>query len=69
MVLMNVYSLAHAELYLTFARVVRNYDMELTNTTIEDVQVDRVLIIGQPKVVKERGPGQGEVEVMITRKL
>lgn len=61
--------LAHAELYLTFARVLRNYDMELTNTTIEDVQVDRVLIIGQPKVVKERGPGQGEVEVMVTKKL
>ena len=56
-------------MYLTFARVIRNFDMELSNTTIDDVSIDSVLIIGQPKVDKSRGPGQGEVEVMVTRKL
>ncbi|KAI1873310.1 uncharacterized protein JN550_003563 [Neoarthrinium moseri] len=61
--------LAHAELYLTLARVLRNFDMDLINTTVEDVQVHNVLIIGQPKIVKGKGPGQGEVEVMVTRKL
>ncbi|KAL6154043.1 hypothetical protein ACJBU6_07332 [Exserohilum turcicum] len=61
--------LAHAEMYLTLARVIRNYDMELSNTTTDDVSIDSVLIIGQPKKDKNRGPGQGEVEVMITRKL
>jgi hypothetical protein len=56
-------------MYLTFARVIRSFDMELSNTTVDDVSIDSVLIIGQPKVDKNRGPGQGEVDVMITRKL
>jgi hypothetical protein len=56
-------------MYLTLARVIRNFDMELNNTTIDDVSIDSVLIIGQPKVDKNRGSGQGEVEVMVTRKL
>ena len=62
-------SLAHAELYLAFVRVVRNYDMDLYNTTVKDVQVHSVLIIGQPEVVKGKGPGQGEVKVKVTKKL
>ncbi|KAH6622420.1 trichodiene oxygenase [Boeremia exigua] len=61
--------LAHAEMYLTIARVIMNVDMELTNTTADDVSIDSVLIIGQPKHDPTRGPGQGEVEVMVTRKL
>ncbi|KAK1723386.1 cytochrome P450 monooxygenase [Colletotrichum acutatum] len=61
--------LAHAELYLTFTRVLRNFDMDLVNTSIVDVQVHNVLIIGQPKLEKDKGEGQGEVEVMVTRKL
>ncbi|KAK1492450.1 trichodiene oxygenase [Colletotrichum tamarilloi] len=61
--------LAHAELYLTFTRVLRNFDMDLVNTSIADVQVHNVLIIGQPKLEKDKGEGQGEVEVMVTRKL
>ncbi|OHX00767.1 cytochrome p450 [Colletotrichum incanum] len=61
--------LAHAELYLTFTRVLRNFDMDLVNTSVADVQVHNVLIIGQPKFEKGKGEGQGEVEVMVTRKL
>jgi hypothetical protein len=56
-------------MYLTLARVIRSYDMELRNTTADDVSIGSVLIIGQPKVDKNRGPGQGEVDVMVTRKL
>lgn len=61
-------SMAHAELYLTIARVVRNFDMDLCNTTVEDVQIHNVRIVGYPKFVKGKGPGQGEVEVVVTRK-
>lgn len=61
--------LAHAEMYLTFARVIRNFDMELRNMTANDVLINTVLIMGQPKIDKNRIPGQGEVEVIITRKL
>lgn len=43
--------------------------MDLVNTSVADVQVHDVLIIGQPKVEKGKGEGQGEVEVMVTRKL
>jgi hypothetical protein len=43
--------------------------MDLINTTVSDVQVHNILIIGQPKVEKGKGRGQGEVEVMVTRKL
>lgn len=56
-------------MYLTIARVILNYDMELSNTIADDVSIGSVLIIGQPKEDKSRGPGQGEVEVMVTRKL
>ena len=56
-------------MYLTIARVILNFDMELSNTIADDVSIDSVLIIGQPKEDKKRGSGQGEVEVMVTRKL
>lgn len=60
--------MAHAELYLTLARVVRNFDMDLRNTTVADVQIHHVRIVGYPKFVKGKGPGQGEVEVVVTGK-
>ncbi len=62
-------SLAYAEIYLTFARLLRGFDMELFNTTIEDTQIHRAYVIGQPKVVKGKGEGQGEVQVLVTAKL
>ena len=61
--------MAHAELYLTIARMVRNFDMDLCNTTVEDVQVHNVRLVGHPKFVKGKGPGQGEVKVVVTRKV
>ena len=43
--------------------------MDLYNTTVKDVQIHRVLIIGQPEIVKDKGPGQGEVKVLVTGKV
>ncbi|KAL9619844.1 MAG: hypothetical protein Q9160_005584 [Pyrenula sp. 1 TL-2023] len=61
--------LAYAEIYLTFARLLRSFDMDLVNTTLEDIQIHKAYVIGQPKVVKGKGEGQGEVEVVVTAKL
>jgi cytochrome P450 len=61
--------LAYAEIYLTFARLLRSFDYELYNTTIEDLQIHRAFVIGQPKIVPGKGEGQGEVEVIVTAKL
>jgi hypothetical protein len=58
--------MAHAELYLTVARVVRKFDMSLWQTTVEDVRIHSVRIIGYPKVVPGKGSSQGEVKVMVT---
>lgn len=62
-------SLAYAEIYLTFARVLRSFEMDLVNTTIEDIQIHKAFVIGQPKIVKGKGDGQGEVKVVISAKL
>jgi hypothetical protein len=63
------FSLAYAEIYLTFARLLRSFDMELFNTTMKDIQIHRAYVIGQPKIVKGKGEGQGEVKVLVTAKL
>jgi cytochrome P450 len=62
-------SLAYAEIYLTFVRIIRNFEMELANTTIDDVTIHRAHIVGQPKIVRGKGEGQGEVKVYVTAKL
>ena len=57
--------MAYCELYLTIARLICGFDMELWNTTLDDVQIHHARIIGTPKYDKHRGPGQGEIEVKI----
>lgn len=42
-------SLALAELYMTIASFVRRFDMELYETTMENIRIYRELGIGQPK--------------------
>ncbi|KAL9080164.1 MAG: hypothetical protein Q9157_001009 [Trypethelium eluteriae] len=42
-------NLAYAELYMTIASFVRRFDMELYETTFDNIRVDRELGIGQPK--------------------
>jgi hypothetical protein len=61
-------SMAHSELYLTLARVVRSYDFDLFDTIQDDVSIHNVRIVGYPKQVAERGEGQGEVKVTIRGK-
>ena len=42
------YSLAYAELYITIAFFVRRFDMELCDTTMDNIRMVRELGIGQP---------------------
>lgn len=58
-------SMAFCELYLTIARLMCGFEMELWDTTVEDVQIHHARIIGTPKFDKTRGPGQGEIEVKV----
>ncbi|KAJ5713553.1 uncharacterized protein N7483_010734 [Penicillium malachiteum] len=58
-------NMAYAEIYLTMARLMYTFDMELWNTTLHDLQIHHVRIIGSPKYDKERGPTQGEIKVKI----
>ncbi len=63
--------MAYAEIYLTLARVVSRYDMELHNTTLDDVQIHHARIIGAPEHDKSKGADwvQGEIEVKVARKV
>jgi hypothetical protein len=42
-------SLAHAEMYLTLAALVSRFDMELYQTTLQDVLPARDLFVPRPK--------------------
>ncbi|OAA69932.1 Cytochrome P450 [Akanthomyces lecanii RCEF 1005] len=41
------------------------FEMELWDTSVEDVQIHHARIIGTPKFDKTRGAGQGEIEVKV----
>ncbi len=41
--------MAYAELYMTIASFVRRFDMELYETTVDNIRIDRELGIGHPK--------------------
>lgn len=43
------YSLAYAELYLTIASLVRRFELELCETTIDNIRAVREIGLGQPK--------------------
>lgn len=58
--------MARAELYLTFARVISNFDMELYNTTSADVDIYHVRIVGYPRKVKGQAKGRGEITAKVT---
>lgn len=61
-------SMAYAELYLTIARIVRTFNMDLYETTLEDVAIYHARIVGYPRKVKGQGKGRGEVKVKLTGK-
>jgi len=53
-------SMAYAELYLALARIVRRFEMDLYETTEEDIETYHVRLTGYPR------KGRGEVKVKIT---
>lgn len=61
-------SLAYAELYMVFARVFSQLDMELVDTTAKDVAVERVHLTGYPRLTGGRTNGEAEVKVKVTHK-
>lgn len=48
----HAYSLAYAELYLTVAAMVRNFDLQLVDSSLEDVQGYRDFSFGFTKDYK-----------------
>lgn len=59
--------MAIAELYLTIARLARSFDMELHETTLEDVKPYHIRILGYPKKAKCSQNVRGEVMVKVRR--
>ncbi|KAJ5160940.1 uncharacterized protein N7482_007944 [Penicillium canariense] len=55
-------NLAYAEIYLTIARLVRTFNMEICDTTPDDLAVHHIRLTGAPK------HGTGEVKVKVTEK-
>lgn len=45
----HTYSLAYAELYIAIASFVRRFDMEICETTMDNIRTVRELGIGRPK--------------------
>lgn len=44
----TVISLAYAELYMTLARMIRRFDIDLYESQPGDIRIDREMGIGQP---------------------
>jgi hypothetical protein len=61
------FSMSYAEVYLTISRIVRQYDFELHDTSMEDLDMTHARIVGYPKHV----PGKeflGEIRVKVLKK-
>lgn len=43
-------SLAYAELYLTLAKIIPRFEMDLFETTVEDVEPERDFFVAVPKL-------------------
>ncbi|KAJ1712536.1 cytochrome P450 [Aspergillus flavus] len=56
-------NLAYAEIYLTFAKLIRTFNMEIYDTTVDDLTVHHIRLTGAPK------QGTGEVKVKVTEKI
>lgn len=56
-------SLAYTEIYLTFARLIQTFNMEIHDTTEDDLIVHHIRLTGAPK------QGNGEVKVKVKEKL
>lgn len=58
--------MAFTELYLTIARLVKTFEMDLYETGMEDVQIHHVRIVGYPKKAKNTANVRGEIMVKVT---
>lgn len=56
-------NLAYAELFLTIAAVFRRFDLELFETTIDDVKIVRDAFVGAPRA------GSKGVRVLVKKEL
>ena len=61
-------SIAYAELYLTIARIVRTFNMDLYETTLEDVEIHHTRIMGYPRKAKRQENERGKVKVKVAGK-
>ncbi|UPK99637.1 hypothetical protein LCI18_010689 [Fusarium solani-melongenae] len=55
-------NLAYAELYIAIAKIATSLEMELYNTSLEDVQIHHIRLTGYPKT------GTGEIKAIVTSK-
>jgi hypothetical protein len=60
-------SMAYAETYLTIARIVRRFHMELHDTTAEDISIHHVRLVGYPKRKAGTSETYGQVKVRVTK--
>lgn len=58
--------MALTEIYLTIARLVLTFDMDLHETTKDDVKLDSVRLIAYPKTSKNGAKARGEIMVKVT---
>ncbi|KAK4069632.1 hypothetical protein Purlil1_13680 [Purpureocillium lilacinum] len=57
--------MAFTILYLTIARLVQTFDMDLHETTMDAVKVHHVRVLGYPKTTKQEGNGRREIKVKV----
>ncbi|KAB8075740.1 Trichodiene oxygenase [Aspergillus leporis] len=63
------YNMSFAEMFLALSRVVQAYDVELYDTTIDDIDVTHARIVGYPKAIPGKTEGTGEIRVKVVKKL
>jgi hypothetical protein len=61
--------MSFAEMFLALSRVVQAYDVELYDTTIDDIDVTHARIVGYPKAIPGKTEGTGEIRVKVVKKL
>jgi len=64
-----LHRMAYAETYLAIARIVHRFQLELHDTTSQDISIHHVRLVGYPK--REAGASEtyGEVKVRVISKL
>ena len=57
-----------AELYLVFARIATTYDLELYDTTVEQILIRHDRVLGYPKRAFGGGKGHDEVKIKVLKR-